>query len=37
VAATAQRAAFKDLRARLGEPGVGRRAARAVLDSARAG
>ena len=37
VAATAQRAAFKDLRARLGEPGVGRRAARAVLDSARTG
>ena len=37
VAATAQRAAFKDLRARLGAPGVGRRAARAVLDTARAG
>ena len=37
VAATAQRAAFKDLRARLGEPGVGRRAAQAVLDTARAG
>jgi len=37
VAATAQRAAFKDLRARLGEPGVGRRAARVVLDTARAG
>jgi lipid-A-disaccharide synthase len=37
VAATAQRAAFKDLRARLGEPGVGLRAARAVLDTARAG
>ena len=37
VAATAQRAAFKDLRARLGEPGVGRRAARAVLAIARAG
>ena len=37
VAATAQRAAFKDLRARLGEPGVGRRAARAVLDTAQAG
>jgi lipid-A-disaccharide synthase len=36
VAATAQRAAFKDLRARLGEPSVGRRAARAVLDTARA-
>jgi lipid-A-disaccharide synthase len=35
VAATAQRAAFRDLRARLGEPGVGRRAARAVLDAAR--
>jgi lipid-A-disaccharide synthase len=31
VAAAAQRAAFKDLRGRLGEPGVGRRAARAVL------
>lgn len=37
VAATAQRAAFKDLRARLGEPGVGRRAARVVLDTAQAG
>jgi len=37
VAATAQRAAFKELRARLGEPGVGRRAARAVLATARAG
>jgi lipid-A-disaccharide synthase len=37
VAATAQRAAFKDLRARLGEPGVGLRAARAVLETARAG
>ena len=37
VAATAQRAAFKELRARLGEPGVGRRAARAVLDTARVG
>jgi lipid-A-disaccharide synthase len=37
VAATAQRAAFKDLRARLGEPGVGRRAARAVLETARPG
>lgn len=35
VAATAQRAAFKELRARLGEPGVGRRAARAVLATAR--
>ncbi len=35
VAATAQRAAFKDLRARLGEPGVGQRAAMAVLQSAR--
>jgi lipid-A-disaccharide synthase len=35
VAATAQRAAFKELRARLGEPGVGRRAARAVLAAAR--
>jgi lipid-A-disaccharide synthase len=37
VAATAQRAAFKELRARLGEPGVGRRAALAVLRTARAG
>jgi lipid-A-disaccharide synthase len=37
VAATAQRAALKELRARLGEPGVGRRAARAVLEVARAG
>jgi len=37
VAATAQRAAFKDLRARLGEPGVGLRAARAVLETARTG
>ncbi len=37
VAATAQRAAFKELRARLGEPGVARRAARAVLATARAG
>jgi lipid-A-disaccharide synthase len=37
VAATAQRAAFKELRARLGEPGVGLRAARAVLETARAG
>lgn len=35
VAATAQRAAFKELRARLGEPGVGARAARAVLATAR--
>jgi lipid-A-disaccharide synthase len=35
VAATAQRAAFKELRARLGEPGVGRRAAEAVLRTAR--
>jgi lipid-A-disaccharide synthase len=35
VAATAQRAAFKDLRARLGEPGVARRAAAAVIDAAR--
>jgi lipid-A-disaccharide synthase len=31
LAATAQRAAFKEVRARLGEPGVARRAARAVL------
>jgi lipid-A-disaccharide synthase len=37
VAATAQRAAFKELRSRLGEPGVGARAARAVLEVARAG
>jgi lipid-A-disaccharide synthase len=36
VAATAQRSAFKDLRARLGETGVGRRAARAVLEVAEA-
>ena len=35
-AAAAQRAAFADLRAHLGEPGVGPRAARAVLDAARA-
>jgi len=35
VAATAQRTAFKDLRARLGEPGVARRAATAVLQAAR--
>jgi lipid-A-disaccharide synthase len=35
-AAAAQQAAFVDLRARLGEPGVGPRAARAVLDAARA-
>src|SRR5262245_17842257 len=34
VAANAQQSAFKDLRARLGEPGVGRRAARAVLEVA---
>jgi lipid-A-disaccharide synthase len=34
--AAAQRAAFGELRGRLGEPGVGRRAARAVLASARA-
>jgi lipid-A-disaccharide synthase len=34
-AATAQRAGFTDLRAGLGEPGVGRRAARAVLSAAR--
>ena len=34
VAATAQRTAFKEVRARLGEPGVGRRAARAVLEAA---
>jgi lipid-A-disaccharide synthase len=31
VAATAQRAAFKEVRSRLGQPGVGARAARAVL------
>jgi len=36
VAATAQRAAFKELRSRLGEPGVGERAARAVLKVAGA-
>ncbi|HET6366922.1 MAG TPA: lipid-A-disaccharide synthase [Pseudomonadales bacterium] len=35
-AAAAQRATFAELRGRLGEPGVGRRAARAVLASARA-
>ena len=35
-AAAAQQAAFVDVRARLGEPGVGPRAARAVLDAARA-
>lgn len=34
VAATAQRAAFKNFRARLGEPGVGGRAARAVIEAA---
>jgi lipid-A-disaccharide synthase len=34
--AAAQRAAFAELRGRLGEPGVGRRAARAVLAVARA-
>ncbi len=34
VAAAAQRAAFKEVRARLGEPGVGRRAAAAVLETA---
>lgn len=34
-AATAQRAAFKEIRSRLGEPGVGPRAARAVLEAAR--
>jgi lipid-A-disaccharide synthase len=34
-AAAAQRAAFKEVRARLGEPGVGQRAARAVLEAAR--
>jgi lipid-A-disaccharide synthase len=35
VAATAQRTAFKEVRAQLGEPGVGERVARAVLDLAR--
>ena len=35
-AAAAQRAAFAELRGRLGEPGVGHRAARAVLATARA-
>ena len=34
VAATAQRAAFKEMRERLGKPGVGERAARAVLEVA---
>jgi lipid-A-disaccharide synthase len=34
-AVTAQRAAFKEVRSRLGEPGVGPRAARAVLETAR--
>jgi lipid-A-disaccharide synthase len=34
--AAAQREVFAELRGRLGEPGVGRRAARAVLASARA-
>ena len=37
LASTAQRAAFKDLRASLGEPGVARRAAAAVLHEARLG
>ncbi len=36
VAATAQRAAFKEVRSRLGQPGVGARAARAVLKVAGA-
>lgn len=36
VAATAQRAAFKEVRERLGKPGVGERAARAVLEVAGA-
>jgi len=35
-AATAQRAAFKDLRERLGQPGVGERAAQVILKVARA-
>ncbi|HXJ79329.1 MAG TPA: lipid-A-disaccharide synthase [Candidatus Methylomirabilis sp.] len=35
LAATAQRTAFKDLRGRLGEPGVARRAAVAVIEAAR--
>jgi lipid-A-disaccharide synthase len=34
-AAAAQRASFKDLRVRLGEPGVARRAAAAVIQTAR--
>ena len=34
-AAAAQRAAFEEVRARLGAPGVGRRAAQAVLETAR--
>jgi lipid-A-disaccharide synthase len=33
LAATAQRAAFKEVRARLGEPGVARRAAAAVIET----
>jgi lipid-A-disaccharide synthase len=37
VAAAAQRAAFKDVRGQLGEPGVGRRAAAAVLETAELG
>jgi lipid A disaccharide synthetase len=36
VAATVQRAAFKELSSRLGKPGVGERAARAVLKVAGA-
>jgi lipid-A-disaccharide synthase len=36
-AATAQHAAFKDLRERLGQPGVGERAARVILKIAGAG
>jgi lipid-A-disaccharide synthase len=34
-ALTGQRASFKEIRGRLGEPGVGPRAARAVLEVAR--
>lgn len=36
-AARAQRTAFEEVRARLGAPGVGQRAARAVLEAARLG
>jgi lipid-A-disaccharide synthase len=36
-AASAQRAAFEEVRAQLGAPGVGRRAAQAVIETARLG